>query len=242
MVKTVSSLDHQTTARKDPRFIVELVGPAGGGKTSLTGALCASHEGTRFEQLRPPYFRQVTDMPFFVRHTLPLVPLIAREYSGHQGRGLNRTEIALMVILGGWSSVLTQQASNLNAIALLDQGPVSMMSYLRVHRPGLPTGKVTQEWWNAMFRRWADTLDLIIWLDASIPTLIERVVTRDDWHPIKTLPGQAAADLLTHYQAVYEQVIPALAAEASGPQVLRFDTETKSTDQLCAKVRAMLSK
>ena len=131
--------------------------------------------------------------------------------------------------------MLRRQASNNSTIALLDQGPVFMLAWL--YRLGLENlkGQSTRKWWNSAYKRWADTLDMVIWLDASDVTLVERVRARERSHGIKEKSDPEAFEFLARWRAAYEQVLAALTVDDRGPKVFHIDTAQHSLDEVVNK-------
>ena len=86
-----------------------------------------------------------------------------------------------------------------------------------------------------MFNQWAQTLDLVIWLDAPEEILIERIRSRDKWHPVKESPAQEMRDYLLRYQSAYEHVISQLSAIRE-LKVLRFNTGCQTPEDITSQV------
>jgi len=222
---------------KPPR-IVELVGVAGAGKTTLAKAL--SQSSKRIIHGHHPYFRKVEHIPFFAWNTLLMMPTFIHLYASYGIKCLTSREVAWMVILHGWHHVLRRQASNDGSIIVMDQGPVSIMAELSVIDPKCLQSQAAKKWWENTIKGWIDALDLLIWLDASDPTLIKRVRTRDQWHLIKDQQDREALDFNTSYRSTYNSLLSALTADGRGPQVIEINTGRESLDTVMDKVLVAL--
>ena len=86
---------------------------------------------------------------------------------------------------------------------------------------------------------WAQTLDVVIYLDASDDVLIERIRTRRQAHPVKDLPAEEVGRFLSAYRRAYERVIDDLLA-CGGPQVAHLRADTGHVESLAASALAAL--
>lgn len=210
-------------------LVVELVGPAGAGKTTLSQGLSRSSEwilvGT------PPYVRSIKDTPFFVGNCLMLMPMLLRLRRSNCRR-LTRREIAWMATLNGWPAVLKRTLKRQSEVMLLDQGPVFLAAQLHVLGPASLSSELTETWWTGVYGRWSAILDLVVCLDTSDAILLERIRTRPKWHLMKDRPEPEVFEFLAHYRLTYERMISMLTADSSGPRVLRFDTARESPDTI----------
>ena len=230
--------DYIPINRDKPHLIVELVGPAGAGKTTLAQALNQCSRNTLISI--PPYFRRIEHIPFFARNTLLLSPTLLHLYFTKDGRWLTPKEMAWMVTLKGWHRALGRQASHNGTITLLDQGPVFMLAWLYGFGPKNLRGQSAKKWWSSTSKQWADTLDMVIELDTSDTILLERIRTRGKWHSVKGQSEAEVFEFLAHWRAAYEQVLSALTADGRGPKVFHFDSARQSLDEIVNRVRVLL--
>jgi shikimate kinase len=212
---------------------VELVGPAGAGKTTLSQAL--SRRSKRIVMGAYPYVRRVGDMPFFVKNGLLLVSTFLRLYQDNS-RWLTRREIAWMMILMGWHHLLGQGVSSESTVIILDQGPVYFLAELHGFGPESLKSQNAERWWKNMYNQWAATLDMVVWLDTSDIVLMERIRTRGSWHLVKAKPAPVVFEFLARWRAAYEQVISVLTANSGGPKVVSFDTAQESVDEIVNQI------
>jgi shikimate kinase len=234
MVTTVNETRTDNTIAKRPPLVVEFVGPAGAGKTTLSQAM--SRRSKKILIGAPPDVRSVADIPFFARNALLLMPTLLRLYQNNS-RWPTRREIAWMTILKGWHHVLGRQVSNDGTVIVLDQGPVFMLAKLHSFGPESLKSSSAEKWWSGTYNQWAATLDMVIWFDASDTLLLERIRARNCWHRVKEKSEQEAFKFLARYRRSYEQIISALTANG-GPRILCFNTDQESLSQIVDKVLA----
>lgn len=210
---------------------VEIIGPAGAGKSTLAKALaaCSDHIVMR----DPPYYRRITSIPFFTINTLLLLPLILHLWLSDPGYP-SLYDVAQMVILRGWARTLRRGQPGTQAVGILDEGPIHMLAFLWLFGP--PSLRAVQRWWSEMYERWARALDMVIWLDAPNSVLVERIRARNEWNSVKWRSDPDAARFLDEYRTVYEDVVTALAARGRNLRVIRLDTSQESRDKVCAQV------
>ena len=229
MVGTVNKLADKSNMGGPPT-LVELVGSAGAGKSSLTRALNQCSE--RIAIGTYPEFRRIELIPFLVRSAHLLLLTFLRQY--RNDRWLTRQEITRFVYLRGWRHVLRRQATN-GVITLLDHGPVFKLTQLHAEGPAKLRDQGLDRWWSSLLKQWANTFDMFIWLDAPDEILLERVRARDRGHPLKAISGIEANEYLARYRTSYARIICAL-RENRGPRLLRFDTGQESLNQIVDKV------
>jgi len=213
-------------------ILVEIVGSAGAGKTSLTRALTQCSE--RIVEGAAPEFRRIELIPFLVRSAHLLFPTYLRQY--RNDRWLTRQEITRIVRLMGWRHVLGRPATN-GVITLLDHGPVFKLTQLHAYGPRKLRHQSFDRWWSSFLKQWANTFDMFIWLDAPDEILLDRVHARDRGHPLKAISGKEANEFLARYRTSYARIISALRGNR-GPRLLRFDTGQESLSQIVNKVLA----
>ena len=209
--------------------VVEIVGPAGAGKSTLYHALAGA--GQCVHPGNFPDVRNAADSPFFIWYGLQVIPTVLR-LSERDSRQLTRPEFAWLTILKGWSTVLQKQSKAQDGVILLDQGPVYLLTELREFGPeylSRPPGEPT---WQALYSSWARTLNAIIWLDAPNACLLERIRSREKDHVVKSEDSDTVSEFLDHYRTAYERTMSRLAGGSTGVQILRFDTSKETPEQI----------
>lgn len=201
--------------------MVEIVGPAGAGKTTLCQALACHTESIRFENF--PDVRKATDAPFFILNGLQLIPSLLRLYRPNS-RQLTRREFAWMSILNGWSALLRKGSNDGNKVIILDQGPLYLLAEMRLFGPEYLRQKAAERLWQDLYGCWRATLYMVVWLDAANDVLLDRIRTRRQEHIVKTRPAAEVYEFLDRYRTEYEFIFSRLTAKETGLKVLKFDT------------------
>jgi shikimate kinase len=207
---------------KSSPIIVELVGPAGAGKTTLSNAL--AQQDKRMQLVSFPDNIGLKELLFFAWNAFILLPILIPSFVRRSGRKPSRKELVAMFILNGWSRDLEKQASPTAPIILIDQGPVNLLGHLTVWWAGKQPDRALNAWHEKMCRQWAGRLNLVIMLDAADETLTERIRTRQQSHGLKGKTAQEIQNILDTYREAYLQVISRMALEDQQPNVMHFDT------------------
>ena len=179
--------------------------------------------------------RKIEHIPIFVGNAPFLLPALLRRCP--PSRWFTWDEIKAIVYLRGWPRVLRQQASNNSTVILLDHGPVFKLATLLAFGPERLKSEGFEKWWNNMFKQWAFTLDMVIWLDASDTDLVERINTRSQRHAVKGKSELEAHKFLTRYRKSYNQILAKLIADGR-PTLLKFDTSQASIERIVDEVLA----
>jgi shikimate kinase len=233
MVTTVDQYAKDKCIRKIISPVIELVGPAGAGKTSLARTL-----GSRNKRIRiidPPYFRKIEKLPFFIWNTLSLLPTFFNLYFHHGGTSPTRRHFVWMATLNGWHKKFHNMGND-HTIILLDQGPIFFMAQLFFLGPECLRSHKARIWQGRMYKKWAVTLDTVLFLDASDSQLMERIRGREKEHIMKKKPVSGVSEFLAQYRLAYKGVISNLAANNHDLKVLYFDTTQFSLEETANRI------
>jgi AAA domain len=217
-------------------LVVEVVGPAGAGKSTVSGMLVRG--GEQIVLSDPPFVWSLADFPFFFRYGLPLVPTLLRLYFGQDGRRPTRREVADMLILNGWHRVVRARIARGVRVVVLDQGPVFYLTTLQEFGSESLRSHNTDGWWKTMYTQWAAALDMVVYLDASDACLADRIRSRKTWHMVKDKPTPEISDFLASYRAAYEKVLSRLTGSNGMLKVLAFNTAQHTPEQLVGELLA----
>jgi deoxyadenosine/deoxycytidine kinase len=212
-----------------PSLIVEVIGPAGAGKTTLVQALSQRSMNVQVDFPLP----KTKKIPIFIRNTLFLLPTFLRHH--RNSRWFNWRETRSMAYLVAGLQALRQPASNSNAVTILDHGPIYRLAFLRELGPEITESQRYKRWWTNLLIQWIDIIDVIIWLDAPNHVLWERIRARDRSHSIKEKGENEAFAFLSRYRMSFEETI------ADGlfdhhPTLLQFDTNQASLENIVNEV------
>jgi shikimate kinase len=209
--------------------VIELIGPAGAGKTSVLRALVQRSSGV---QPGIEISRQ-GQLPFVVRNSASLLPLFLGEY--RHSRWFSRRESRSMAYLTAWQRALRRRGPDDAGIVVFDHGPLYRLALLREFGPDLRQSGRYRRWWRESFEAWVGTLDAVVWLDATTDVLLMRVRGRDSWHPIKEKSEAEASAYLRAHRVALERIIDE--AAATRPlDVLRFDTAREPAEEIAHQV------
>lgn len=211
-------------------YIIELVGLAGAGKTTLAGALSQSGENIHVDD--DLELKKRAHMPIFAGSTPHLLPFVLQREQ--QSRRFTWNEIKAMAYLKGWPQYLRQQKSPQTTI-LLDHGPIFKMATLHAFGPAKLHNPRFNPWWQRTFEQWTATIDMIVWLYAPQKILVERINARNQRHAVKGKSKQEAAQFLERYQTSYEQVFAKL-DRYSDPRRIQFDTSQVPIEQIVEEI------
>lgn len=211
--------------------VVEIIGPAGSGKTTLSRALQNSSPRIYLDNF--PDVRQAAAAPFFVWNGLRVAPSLLGLLLYNGGR-LTRREFAWLSILHGWPDLL-QRAAGGGGIRILDQGPIYLLAEAIEFGPEWLRGRMARALRQNLYSRWANTLDMVLWLDAPDADLLKRIRGREKEHAVKAEADSAAIAFLACYRMVFERIISELAARNRSLKILCFDSGQRTLDEIVSQ-------
>lgn len=184
--------------------IVELVGPAGAGKSTLAQGVSRTDRTVRAGlSLWGLPRRQL------LASALALLPtIVSAALRGGRSR-LRWGEMTQMIRLGALRRVVRQEAGR-HRIILLDEGPVFALSWLEVFfkRNG---DRVPAAWRRRVVADWALLLDVVVFIDASDVTLAHRIRTRDKPHMVKDRSDAEISGFAAGFRRAFDRAVAELA-------------------------------
>jgi adenylate kinase family enzyme len=221
--------DRDLTDARSRALVVELVGPAGAGKTTLAEALArldpSIHVDVSLSRLRT--------IPVYVVDLVRLLPDLVR-YRRAVPR-FARRDARAMVYLSGWRRELTKIGQGVRDATVLDHGPIFRLAYLSEFGPALVRGTAFRRWWRREATAWGGILDLVVLLDAPDEQLVERIRSRERSHAVKDRPRDEASRYLNRYRTAFEHVLTVV-RRAGDVEVLRFDTSECAPETIASEV------
>jgi cytidylate kinase len=216
---------------KQRPLVVEVIGPAGSGKTTLARALCRRPEiKTGIELSRASH------VPHLIHHTLLLLPVFL--FVRGDGGWLTRKEMRSMTYLRAWPRQLTRTPTE-RAVTVLDHGPVFRLARLRAFGPRITRSAPFDRWWERSLGIWSGLLDAVIALDAPDTVLVDRIRARDQKHRMKAEGRSEAERFLKRYRETYQEIIDKL---EGGPRLIRMDSSQQSPDEIATAACEQLSR
>jgi len=209
--------------------LVELVGPAGAGKSTLCRAL--TQQSLAIREANFPDVRKISSAPFYIWNGLPLLTTVTRSYRSGDNRSMSRREFAWLAILRGWPNILQKELKK-NSVIVLDQGPVSLLTELFEFGPPFLKDQAVKSMWQEIYGRWIKILDMIIWLDAENIDLLSRIRKRDKGHVVKNESDENVLSFLNRNRKAYKEIISRMSCNSNNLKILQFDTSQKSTKEI----------
>jgi len=215
------------------RCLVEVAGVAGSGKSTLTRSMC---EDAGFSVGGFIHTRLPSHLLRVARAVPRLLPILA---SDRRRPHMSWPEFKLMVYVTRWRNVLHREMHRRGGVTVLDQGPIYALVRLKAEGKPFTISPAFEAWWEDMLQVWVEELSTVVWLDASDDVLWQRINGRSQLHKKKGEADDEGRRFIDTYRHSFEAVLDRM--ESSGtPEVLRFDTEEATADQLAARLRPHL--
>jgi len=205
-------------------MVIELVGPAGAGKSTLAQALCRRHAA-----LRGPMSLWGQPRKALLASALRLVPYWLS--AARHGYAPPLEAFTHMMRLDAMLDSVDRAATE--SPVLLDEGPIFGLGWLEVFFPA-NGDRVARAWRERMLREWANRIDLVVMLDASNPVLAERIQTREKPHDVKHRAPPEIYAFTERYRRALTGLVESL--DAVGVSICRLATDDHHHESAAALV------
>ena len=211
--------------------VVEVVGPAAAGKTTLIRALCASDPRMR------------SSIPVSRARSAAVMAARAASYvpawlgGRPRGRWFTWRELKSLTFVDEWYRRRAMRGDR--DVTFLDHGPLYRLAALREFGPAMVRTPRFARWSTAAEARWRDAVGLIVWLDAPNDLLLERAGVRGHWYLSARGSDADKLAFLDRYRHALEEAVGG--AERAGVPVLRLSTDGTPVDELAERVRERLA-
>lgn len=235
---------HSTTRTRP--YVVELVGLAGSGKSTITKALMASADGGdlgHFAIQQKLELSRATMAKHALQITKTFLPTYLRRWPKHGW--FTRQEMRSLSYLTAWPPALQREQSRRNEqplIQLMDLGPIFRFAYLQEFGSGLTKEQRYRQWQSAQLATWRDLVDLVIFLDAPDEVLQARIDSRPKAHVIKAQSTNDNQAFYQRYRKAYRELIEIFQQESEehGVTLQMFDTSQMSVDSIIIEISHLL--
>jgi shikimate kinase len=221
-------------AQKERPLVVELVGVWGAGKSSLVRSLVHRDGSVR---AAPPVWS--LPKPLLAIGGLQMLAALIRILS--TGGRLDWRESRQLMRLRALYHNLELLRRKGSRVVVVEDGPALILSWLRAAARRSASNGDMAPWWNSVVRRWAKTVDVVVFLDAPDSVLTKRVLTRPQSNPFKDRPETELAEALERARTAYGDVLSDLGA-VEGPPVLAFRTDQQSVAEITEQLLLTLAK
>jgi hypothetical protein len=203
--------------------VVELVGPAGAGKSTFANQICA-----RNALVLGPFSMWGLPRAALIGAALRLAP--AWIAATLRRRAPRLEAMGHMIRVEALRRVVDRAARR--GIVLLDEGPLFGLMRLDVFFPANGDA-FTAAWRDRTCRYWAQRLDAVIVLDAANRTLAQRIRTRDKHHDYKSRTPPEIYEFTERYRRVMHELVQAL-RQAGAVRVWTMRTDEPPGDASAA--------
>jgi shikimate kinase len=209
--------------------VIELIGPAGAGKTSLLRAVAGRAPSVR-TGLR---LDRVGALPVVAWHAIALTPATLdmlftdARWLWAGSRHLWRLRV--------FPSLLERARGSGHQTILLDEGPVFSLGRLSVFQRANEGSGWLARAWSAEVACWRKRLTGVVLLDADNGVLAQRIRNRTKQHPVKNGSDRQIFEFLDSYRAAYRDIAARLNADGR-VQIVELDTTTRPLEEIAADI------
>lgn len=175
-------------------------------------------------------------MPFFLWSFLTFLPRYL-SFPKNGDRKLTRRELAWLMVVNNWHSQLMRSSNGTSRALIIDQGPVFLITSLYCFGPSWMHSPEVENFWQAVFEKWAKVLDMIVFLDAPNECLYQRIVSRSKSHIMKDEDPAKVYEFLDLWRAGYNKILDKFSQQSPSPRVYRIDSGKAPIDRVSRLVK-----
>jgi hypothetical protein len=208
------------------RLLIELTGPAGAGKSTLSTALVRQLQGS------PATIWGLPVLPLLVNGA-QLVPTFTGLWL--HSRSVLWDETRHMVRLRTLRRALREGSLYSGEALIFDEGPIFALAWLRGFGHETLRQNPSAEWWRAALREWASVMDAVVVLDAPDHLLAARIRARPHPHEVKEFPDPEIACWMARFRHALDWVLSEM-ARLGGPPVLRLSSGEEPAERIADRL------
>jgi hypothetical protein len=214
---------------QQPSRVVELVGPAGAGKTAVVRALVGRAPVTPGMIWGLPVLELLLNG---TRQVPSFIPLWwqSRSLLWGETRHMVRLRTVRRTLLRGCPAPAT---------LLFDEGPIFALTWLRGFGHPVMRSEASEPWWRATFGEWKSLVSTILVLDAPDELLARRIRSRPEEHEIKQASDTEVAAWVGRFREALEWVLENLEL-GSGTTVVRLESGSETPEQIAERALAAI--
>jgi hypothetical protein len=225
--------DARAVEPADVGAIMEIVGPAGCGKSATLGAL------HRIENRTAILFRfsKKTNVSLLVRHSVPLSLLMLRLVL--IDRCTCKVCIHGRMFLYLMRVLIKERIKESKGPIFVDEGPIFMLARMSLHDCPYYSSARASGFLSEEYAFWSKTLSGVAVLDAPDSVLSDRIRHREKPHVMKEKPEESLIRFSTRWrQALKTTTVRLLQAQAL--YIIHFDTSELSPDEIASRILQVL--
>ena len=190
--------------RQERPALVELVGPAGAGKSTVAQALPSLDAGVGTGPA-------IWGLPrlLLALSALALLPLFAG--AALRGHPFAPAEMAQMIRLDALRRAVARTQRAGYRTIVMDEGPVFGLSWLEVFYAN-GHDRARSRWRRHMAAEWAARLDAVVRLDADDGEIARRIRSRAKPHMVKNLSDRDIQEFTARFRDAFDRILAHMAA------------------------------